>query len=155
MAALDPALGVLSALTSLPAALYYARAFGAAAVRPVRDAGGRISGLRGDARWTRTLFLFLGGTLLVAAVLGGLNMAFAQAVSQHAAFGAMLVALLWPHARENAVRVLLVLLLIAAGASRLLLGTEALVSVGAGYAIGLACAWTVRYAGRTSFGRRR
>ena len=82
MAALDPALGFLSALTSLPAALYYARVLGAAAVRPVRDADGRTSGFRGDARWTRTLFLFLGATLLVAAVLGGLNMAFAQAVSR-------------------------------------------------------------------------
>ena len=39
MTALEPALGLLSALTSLPAVLYYARALGAAAVHPVREGG--------------------------------------------------------------------------------------------------------------------
>lgn len=155
MPALDPALGLLSALTSLPAAIYYARAIGAAAVRPVRHADGRISGLRVDARWTRTLLLFLGGSVLVTAVVAALNVAFAQVASGQAALGAMLVVLLWPHARESIVRMLLVFLLIAAGVSRGLLGAEALVSIGAGYAIGLSCAWTLhRYAGRNAFGRR-
>lgn len=154
MSALDPAFGLLSALTSLPAALYYARAIGAAAVRPVRHADGRISGLRVDARWTRTLLLFLGGSLLVTAVVAALNLAFAPVASEHAAFGSMLVVLLWPHARESIVRMLLVFLLIAAGLSRVLLGAEALASVGAGYAIGLSCAWTLhRYARRNAFGR--
>ncbi len=154
MTASEPALGLLSALTSLPAALCYARALGAAAVRPVRHADGRVSGLRVDAPWTRTLLLFLGGSALAAAAVAALNLAFSQLASGHAAHGVLLIAVLWPHARESIVRMLLVFLLIAAGVSRVLLGAEELASIGAGCAIGLFCAWTLRrYVGRNAFGR--
>lgn len=144
MTAFEPALGLLSALTSLPAALYYARALGAAAVHPMRGPHGRIAGLRANAEWARTLVTFLGGTLLVATLAGTLSMAFGPIVSLHAALGAVLIAALWQHAHEGLVRVLLLLLLIGAGASRALPGIDGPAAVLAGYAMGLCCAWTAR-----------
>lgn len=143
---LDPALGLLSALTSLPAALYYARAFGAAAVRPVRGPRGGLAGLRQDAQWAGTLFEFLSGTALVAMVVPAINMAFAPVASADAAFGGVLVAALWPHAGERTVRALLLLLLLGAGAARVLLAGNDPAGVIAGYAIGLCTAWGVHRA---------
>ena len=142
MKALEPALGLLSALTSLPAALYYARALGAAAVRPVRGGGGRIAGLRANADWARTLVAFLGATVLAAVLAGALSATLGAVMSLHAALGAVIVAALWRHARETLVRLFLLLLLIGAGLSRLLPGTEAPAAILAGYAIGLCCTWT-------------
>lgn len=141
MTALEPALGLLSALTSLPAALYYARALGAAAVHPVRGGGGRIAGLRVHADWARTLVAFLGGTLLAATLAGTLSVAFGPVISLHAAFGTVVVAAVWRHASETLVRLFLLLLLIGAGVSRLLPGTEPAAAILAGYAAGFCCAW--------------
>ena len=145
MTALEPALGLLSALTSLPAALYYARALGAAAVHPVRGDGGRIAGLRANADWARTCVAFLGGTVLVAVLAGALNATLGPVMSLHAALGAIVVAAVWRHAPEARVRLLLVLLLIGAGVSRLLPGAEAPGAILTGYAIGWCCFWTVRF----------
>ena len=142
MTALEPALSLLSALTSLPAALYYARALGAAAVHPVRGDGGRIAGLRANTNWARTFVAFLGGTVLVAVLAGALSAVLGPVMSLHAALGAVVVAAVWRHARETLVRLLLLLLLIGAGVSRLLPGTEAPAAILAGYAIGLCCFWT-------------
>jgi hypothetical protein len=142
MTALEPALGLLSALTSLPAVLYYARALGAAAVHPVRGGGGRIAGLRANADWARTLIAFLGGTVLVALLADALSATLGAVMSLHAALGAVVVAAVWRHARETLVRLLLLLLLIGAGVSRLLPGTEAPAAILAGYAVGLCCIWT-------------
>ena len=139
MTALEPALGLLSALTSLPAVLYYARVLGAAAVHPVRGGGGRIAGLRSNAEWARTFIAFLGGTVLVAVLASALSAALGAVMSLHAALGAVVVAAVWRHARETLVRMLLLLLLIGAGASRLLPGTETPAAILAGYAIGLCC----------------
>ena len=144
MAALEPALGLLSALTSLPAALYYARALGAAAVHPVRGGGGRIAGVRANADWARTFVAFLGGTVLVTVLAGALSATLGAVMSLHAALGAVLVATVWRHAPETLVRLLLALLLIGAGVSRLLPGAEAPAAILAGYAIGLCCFWTAR-----------
>jgi hypothetical protein len=141
--ALDSALGLLSALISLPMAFYYARLFGAAAVRPVRDQNGRLTGLICDARWTRVLIAFLAGTVLVAGATAIVQAAAGPVVSGHAAFGAMTVVLLWRPAGEHLVRALLVLLLIAAGAARTLIGGESAAGVLAGYTLGLACACAV------------
>ena len=153
MAALDPALGLLSALTSLPAALYYARALGAAAVHPVRHADGRIAGVRTSAGWMRTLLLFLGGTGFAAAAVTALNMAVGSVASLHAAFGAVLIVTLWPHAREITVRVLLLFLLISAGVARILPAAQTPGAVVIGCAIGLVCAWMLhRYAARRAHG---
>lgn len=140
MTALEPALGLLSALTSLPAALYYARALGAAAVHPVRASGGRIAGVRVHADWARTLIAFANGTLLVIVLAGTLSVTVGPVISLHAALGAVLVAAVWCHARETLVRLLLVLLLIGAGVSRVLPGMEGTAAVLAGYAVGLCCA---------------
>ena len=142
MTALEPALGLLSALTSLPAVLYYARALGAAAVHPVRGGGGRIAGLRANADWARTLIVFLGGTALVAVLAGALSATLGTVMSLHAALGTVVVAAAWRHAHETLVRLLLLLLLIGAGVSRLLPGTDAPAAILAGYVIGLCCVWT-------------
>lgn len=144
LSAFDPALGLLSALTSLPAAFYYARAFGAAAVWPVRRKDGRISGLRHDASWTRALLVFLGATAVVSAALAAIDAAAGRAASEHAAFGTVLVAALWPQAPERIVRLLLVLLLLAAGTAAVVVGAESAASVVAGYAVGLCAAWALR-----------
>jgi hypothetical protein len=144
MAALEPSAGLLSALTSLPAALYYARALGAAAVHPLRDGKGRITRLRTNAACARTLLVFLAGSVLVAASVNVIRMAFGPVASEHAALGAVVVAVLWPHAGEKAVRALLVLLLIALGASRVLLGGELWAGTVAGCALGLCCAWAAQ-----------
>lgn len=144
MPALDPALGLLSALTSLPAVLYYARFLGAAAVHPVRGADGRVAGLRANAEWAGTLVTFLGGTFLVAILAGTLNAALSSVMSLHAALGTVVVAALWQHAREGLIRFLLLSLLAGAGASRVLPGAEAVLTVLVGYAMGLCCAWIAR-----------
>lgn len=144
MTSLEPALGVLSALTSLPAVLYFARAFGAAAVQPVREDGGLIACLRTDGDWTHTFVAFLFGAALAAALVGALNATLGAALSLHAALGAVLVAAVWPHARETLVQLLLALLLIGAGVSRLLPGTEPPAAILAGYVLGWCCFWTAR-----------
>ena len=145
MGALDPALGLLSALTSLPAAVYYARMLGAAAVHPVRGTHGRIAGLRASGEWTGALLVFLGGTGLVLTFGAALNVAIGGMVSLHGALGAVLVAALWQHAREGLIRFLLLLLLVGAGASRVLPGAEAVLPVLVGYAMGWCCAWIARH----------
>ena len=143
----DPVFGLLSALTSLPAALYYARAIGAAAVHPVRGKDGRMSGLRRDADWMRTLVAFVVGTALAATAAPLISMAFGYPVSKEAAFGAVLIAALWPHAHEHIVRAVLILLLLGAGAARVALEGESPASVGAGFALGLCGAWMLHRAG--------
>jgi hypothetical protein len=149
MAALEPALSLLTALTSLPAAFYYARFLGAAAVHPVRDEYGRPCGLRSNAQWRRTFLVFLASAALVAS----LGAVITPLASEHAAFGAVLVAALWPHARESTVRASLVLLLLGAGMARILDMAETPASVAAGYVIGVCCAWTVRrWLGRRALG---
>lgn len=80
---------------------------------------------------------------LAAAMAIPRNAMFGPAASLHAALGAVLVAALWPHGEET-VRLLLLLLLIGAGASRLLLVAEPLPTILAGYAIGVSCVWIVR-----------
>lgn len=142
MTALEPALGLLSALTSLPAMLYYARALGAAAVHPVREGGGRIAGLHANADWARTLIAFLGSAALAAVLDGALSATLGAVMSLNAALAAVVVGAVWRHAQEMLVRLLLLLLLIGAGVSRLLPGTEPPAAILAGYAIGLCCAWT-------------
>lgn len=142
---LDPVLALLSALTSLPAALYYARAIGAAAVHPVRGEDGRISGLRQDAEWTGTLVAFLLGTAFVAVAAPLIGMAFGD-ISKEAAFGAVLMTALWPHAREHTVRALLMLLLLGAGAARVALEGASAASVGGGFVLGLCGAWMLHRA---------
>lgn len=142
MTALEPVLGLLSALASLPAMLYYARALGAAAVHPVRGGDGRIAGLRVHADWARTLVAFIGATMLAAVLDGALSAALGTVMSLHAALGAVVVGAVWRHARETLVRLLLLLLLIGAGVSRLLPGTEAPAVILAGYVIGLCFVWT-------------
>lgn len=143
---LDPALALLSALASPAAVLYCVRAFGAAAVRPVRAPNGRIVRLLQDPRWTHTLVAYLGGSALVAAVVSSLNIAIGRVASEEAAFGALLVAVLWRHAGEAAVRGLLALLLLGVGAARVALGAELLAAVAAGYVIGLCSAWALHLA---------
>lgn len=145
MTALEPALGLLSALTSLPAVLYFARAFGAAAVHPVRGDGRRIEGVRADGDWTHTFAAFLFGAALSAALVGALNATMGAALSLHAALGAVLVAAVWPHARETLVQLLLALFLIGAGVSRLLHGTEPPAGILSVYVIGWCCFWTARF----------
>lgn len=98
---LEPVLSLLSALASLPAARYYARALGAAAVRPVRGAHGRISRLVQDPKWRRTLVAYLGGTALAAAAVFALNMAFGRVAVEEAALGAVLVAVRLPLRSER------------------------------------------------------
>ena len=142
MTALEPALGLLSALTSLPAVLYYARALGAAAVHPVREGGGQIAGLHASINWARTLIVFLGGTALAVVLAGALDAMLGAVMSLHAALASVVVAAVWRHARETLVRLLLLLLVIGAGASRLLPGTEAPGAILAGYVVGLCCVWT-------------
>ena len=141
MTALEPVLGLLSALASLPAMLYYARALGAAAVHPVRGGDGRIAGLRVHADWARTLVAFIGATVLAAVLDGGLSATLGAVTSLHAALAAVIVGAVWRHARETLVRLLLLFLLIGAGVSRLLPGTEAPAAIFAGFAIGLCCTW--------------
>ena len=141
MSALEPSAGLLSALTSLPAALYYARTLGAAAVHLSRDGKGRITRLRTNAPSARTLLVFLAGAVLVAASVNVMRTAFGSVVSEHAALGAMLVAVLWRQAGEIAVRALLILLLIAVLALRLLLSGEVPGGIVAGCALGLSCTW--------------
>lgn len=141
MTALEPALGLLSALTSLPAALYYARAFGAAAVRPVRDEHGRISGLRQDGEWSTTLCVFVGG--LFAVVIGGAaaDTIFDGAMSTHAAFGGLLAGALWPRLDDWLARGLVVFILVGIGAACLLVHADLPAAVAAGYGMGLTSAW--------------
>lgn len=152
MTAFEPAFALLSALTSLPALLYYARAFGAAAVHPVRGTHGRIAGLRVNDESTSALLIFLGGTGLVLTFAGALNVAIGGMVSLHSALGAVVVAALWPQAREGLIRFLLLFLLVGAGASRVLSGADAGTAVLVGYSIGFCCAWITR---RCLVGRKR
>lgn len=144
MMAFEPAFALLSALTSLPALLYYARAFGAAAVHPVRGKHGRITGLRSNGEAEVALLIFLGGTGLVLTFAGALTMAIGGMVSLHSALGAVIVVALWQQARERLIRFLLLFLLAGAGASRVLSDAEAVPAVLAGYAMGVYCAWIVR-----------
>jgi hypothetical protein len=140
----DPALGLLSALGSFPAAFYYARLIGAAALRPVRDPrSGVIKGWRSDAGWSETLLRFLASAALVTALTAAVNGWFGDIASEHAAFSALLVATLWRHAPDRAIQVLLVLLLLGVGAARVMLGAHFPAGVVAGYAIGLCGAFTV------------
>lgn len=155
MSAMEPTLGLLSALSSFPAAVYYARMIGAAALQPVRDPrSGRIKGLRSDAGWTGTLLTFLAGAALAAALSAAINGWFGDIASEHAAFSALLVATLWRHAPNRLVRVLLILLLLGVGAARLMLGAHFPAGVIAGYAIGLCSALAVspRFRGRWRLG---
>lgn len=144
MTALDSAFGLLSALTSLPAVLYYARAIGAAAVHPVRGTDGRIAGVRANDEWEGTFIAFLVAVVLVWMLAGTLNSTPEPVISLHTALGTVVVAGVWRHDSDKLVRFLLLLLLIGAGASRVLPDMEAPLAVLAGYVLGFCCAWGSR-----------
>lgn len=154
MGALDPALGFLSALTSIPAAFYYARLFGAASVRVVRNHEGRSIGLRIDRAWTLVLIAFSAATALIAGVTALVQAAVGPIVSTHAALGTMLVIVLWRPAREPLVRAFLVFLLAGAGAARILNEGESVGSVLAGFAAGAGIACLVHATMRQRLRRR-
>lgn len=162
---LEPTLGLISALGSFPAAVYYARAIGGAALRVVRDPQRRtITRTELNGAWAGVLFRFLLAAaiaaVLVYALKGWLDLPrpwkiygphfgdFALLVdsdgsfpSGHAAITAVVVGSLWAHAASRSTRALLLVCLALVGISRVLLGAHFPADVAAGYAVGFASVW--------------
>ena len=165
--ALEPALGLVSAVGSFPSAAYYARLIGAAAVHVVRDRERRIVRCRLSDAWAQTLLRFLFATAMAAAIvwllktglhfprpwelygprLGAATLLVdndASFPSGHAAFAAVLVGSLWSTLASGRVRAALLLYLVCVGLSRVLLGAHFPADVIAGYVVGFGSVWVVR-----------
>lgn len=162
--ALDPALGLISALGSFSAAVFYARAIGASALHIARDRNGTAIRCRVDAEWADTLVCFLLAAVIAASAVWALKTWLhlprpwqvygpwlGQAAllvdedgsfpSGHGAFAAVVVGSLWPRAASRASRALLLLYLAGVGLARVLLGAHFPGDVLAGYAVGFGGVW--------------
>jgi membrane-associated phospholipid phosphatase len=129
VASLDPTLAFLSALGSFPMGVYYARFIGEAA-------------LRERAGWDRTLAAFLIAAPLAKQAAGLLD-GGEVIPSEHAAFVACLVGVLWRHT-DRQTRVILLTFAAAVGVARVLLAASTPIEVVIGYIVGLAVAWFAR-----------
>lgn len=160
----DPALTLVSALGSFPAALFYARVIGGTALRIGRNRNGTALACRLDAEWTSTFVRFSLATIIAAAAVWTLKTWLhvprpweiygpligettllvdydGSLPSGHGTFAAVLVGSVWPRAVGSASHVFLLLFLACVGLARVLLGAHFPVDVLAGYAVGFSSVW--------------
>jgi len=162
--ALDPALGLISALGSFWAAPFYACAIGTGALHIARDGKGMAIRWRVKPAWADTLARFLLATVIAVGAVWALKSWLhlprpwevygpwvgknallvdddGSFPSGHATFAAVVVGVLWARAAGLASRAALLLYLACIGLARVLLGAHFPGDVIAGYAVGFGSVW--------------